>query len=290
MRATRILLIETARNNSKTFAPSLQRKYDIVIAHSGNEGLKLAAKRAPDVVVLDAASLRTSGNRICARLRSALDDTPIIHIRDKEISDAPSDADILLHPPFTARKLINRIERFATSTTAHNEILENGRFSLNLAQNVLITPATEKRLTPKLIALMEMFMRTPNTVLERKDIMQTVWKTDYMGDTRTLDVHIRWLRQVVEPNPRKPVFIKTVRGVGYIFAGEAEPLPQENDGQPSAESTTTNNGAAAESKPEPAPKKTPRADGQKPKTTPTPKVTAASGKVAASSVTTEKST
>jgi DNA-binding response OmpR family regulator len=141
---------------------------------------------------------------------------PIIHIRDAGSEPAPSDADVLLSLPFTARKLINRIERFAVAS-AESKVLEAGPFSLNLEQQTLTTPWNEKKLTPKLVTLMELFLENQEQTLDRKRIMQKVWNTDYIGDTRTLDVHIRWLRKVVEPDPRKPQYITTVRGKGYRF-------------------------------------------------------------------------
>lgn len=217
MRATRVLLIEGERiNNGISFAASLKRKYQVQIAHSGRQGLVMARDKRPDVIVLDAASLRTSGDRICSRLRAELGALPIIHIRDANSEPAPSDADVLLLPPFTARKLINRIERFAVASK-ESKVVEAGPFSLNLEQQTLTTPWNEKKLTPKLVTLMELFLENREQILDRKQIMQKVWNTDYIGDTRTLDVHIRWLRKVVEPDPRKPQYITTVRGRGYRF-------------------------------------------------------------------------
>ncbi len=228
MRATKVLLIQNARNNGVSFAASLRRKYQVQVAHSGKQGLELAQERKPDVIVLDAVSLRTSGDRICDRLRAGLDAVPIIHIRPVEpTTTGTSAADVLLHPPFTSRKLINRIERFVGP--AEGKIVEAGPFNLNIEQQTLTTPWAEKKLTPKLVTLMELFLRSQNVVLARKDIMLHVWKTDYMGDTRTLDVHIRWLRKVVEPNPRKPQYITTVRGQGYRFV-----LPDADEQKPAA--------------------------------------------------------
>lgn len=216
MRIMKVLLIESARNNGVTFAASLKRKYQVQIAHSGKQGLDMAADRRPDVIVLDAASLRTSGDRICAKLRADLGELPIIHIRGAGSEPTPTVADILLTQPFTSRKLINRIERFVV-VPVESRVLEAGPFSLNLEQQTLTTPWNEKKLTPKLVTLMELFMTNQEQTLDRKQIMQQVWDTDYIGDTRTLDVHIRWLRKVVEPNPRKPQYITTVRGLGYRF-------------------------------------------------------------------------
>lgn len=215
MKTTRVLLIESARNSSESFAEPLRRRYQVQIAHSGKQGVEMAQKEMPTVIVLDAVSLRTSGNRISFSLRAALEQTPIIHIRAAEAT-GNSVADVLLAPPFTARKLTNRIDRL--TVPAQGAHLLVGPFSLNAQSQMLTTPWTEKKLTPKLVELMELFMGNLNNTLERKYIMQQVWKTDYMGDTRTLDVHIRWLRKAVEPNPRKPQYITTVRGVGYRFA------------------------------------------------------------------------
>jgi DNA-binding response OmpR family regulator len=237
MKTTKVLLIENASNDGVSFAASLKRKYQVQVAHSGKQGLVMAQERRPDVVVLDAPSLRTSGDRICARLRLILGETPIIHIRPSAQSADESFADVLLIPPFTARKLINRIERFVIPPAG--AILEVGPFNLNLEQQTLTTPWMEKKLTPKLVELMELFMRNLNQTLDRKHIMQTVWKTDYMGDTRLLDVHISLIRKTIEPDPRKPRYITTVRGVGYRFT-LPEPLSDdespERDAAPVADS------------------------------------------------------
>ena len=215
MRATSVLLVESARTNGVSFASALQRKYEVRIAHSGKQALAMIQSSRPDVVVLDAASLRTSGNRIVAKMRTQHGELPIIHIRPQDRTRGESVADVLLTPPFTSRKLINRIERF--SAAAHGNRLTAGPFCLIPEQQTLTTPTTEKKLTPKLVALMELFMQNPNVTLERRHIMQAIWNTDYMGDTRTLDVHIRWIRKVVEPDPREPQYIVTERGVGYRF-------------------------------------------------------------------------
>lgn len=245
MKSTKILLIENERKNGVMFAPSLKRRYEVLIAHSGKQGLELAESDPPDVVILNAESLRTSGDRIVARLRAQLKEMPIIHIRPEAMDPHQSPADVLLFPPFTARKLINRVERFGKASEA--EVLAVGPFKLSYQQQTLITPWGEKKLTPKLVELMTMFMQRKDETLGRKDIMQTIWKTDYMGDTRTLDVHIRWLRKVVEPEPRNPRYITTVRGVGYCFKladsdSATQPTAKDDisaNGKQSANSTKT---------------------------------------------------
>ncbi|MBN1565505.1 MAG: response regulator transcription factor [Anaerolineae bacterium] len=217
MGTTKVLLIESARNNGRTFSSSLQRKYEVAIAHSGKQALAIARDMSPQIIILDADSLRTPGDRISIRLRDQLGELPIIHIKSEGAERGQSVADVMLYLPFTIRKLSNRIEQYAVKPAEEAAPRETGPFNLNLETQTLTTPWNEKKLTPKLIALMQLFLQHPDQTLERKQIMQQVWDTDYVEDTRTLDVHIRWLRQAVEPKPRKPQYLVTVRGVGYRF-------------------------------------------------------------------------
>jgi len=219
MRAVRVLLIENERANGISFAAALTQKYQVQVAHTGKQALYLAQTTKPDVVVLDAASMHTSGNRICSRLRMTLGELPLINIRAENPPGETSAANVVLTPPFTPRKLINRIMRFtAPIMVDEGKVIELGPFCLNLEKQMLTMPWNEKKLTPKLVALMEIFMKRPNETLDRRFLMQEVWKTDYMGDTRTLDVHIRWLRKILEPEARKPRYLLTVRGQGYCLA------------------------------------------------------------------------
>lgn len=209
----KILLVEGTHRQS-SFALALSRHYDIVIASTGRQAMSLLGTVEPDIIVINGASMRTSGDRICMALREQAGQVPIIHIR-KEHSNhlQTTDADVTLKMPFTVRKLMNRIQRFLDDQDG--EILQAGPLQLNLKSHVLVSPSGEKRLTPKMASLLELLMRHPNEVLKRETLVQKIWETNYMGDTRTLDVHIRWLREAVEKNPSKPSFIVTVRGVGY---------------------------------------------------------------------------
>jgi DNA-binding response OmpR family regulator len=161
--------------------------------------------------------MRTSGDRLCLTLRNTIRETPLIHIKPSPAAkSSASVADVLLYMPFTYRKLYNRIDRFAVNQEGH--VLSQGIFRLNTQQHILTTPNGDQKLTPKLAKLMEVLMKNVNQVVERKELIKQVWETDYMGDTRTLDVHIRWIRQAVEADPNHPQYIKTVRGKGYMLA------------------------------------------------------------------------
>ncbi|MBN1284406.1 MAG: response regulator transcription factor [Anaerolineae bacterium] len=217
--AANVLLVESPRANAPSFAPALKKRgYSVIVVHSGKAAVRTAT--SPDVIVLDAASLNTSGNRVCAQLRGYFPDTPIIHIKEASENGRDTGANVVLYMPFTPRKLINRIERFLNADKG--EMLSCGPFKLNLQQRLLFANGQEHRLTPKLTRLMEAFMRQPGQTLDRKYLMRHVWQTEYMGDTRTLDVHIRWIREAVESEPGNPHHILTVRGMGYRFDPEPE--------------------------------------------------------------------
>lgn len=212
-----VLLLESARANGSSFAPQLKKRYDVFVTNTGKMAVQLAREQNPDVFVLDAASMRTSGDRICQTIRTELNGLPIIHIKHGPPGDIDeSVANSLLYLPFTYRKLWNQIERYVQAS--QGEIIQCGDLRLNVQQSILSTPKGEHKLTPKQAKLIEILMRHPDQLVERRTLMNEVWQTDYMGDTRTLDVHIRWIRQAVEANPNKPRYIQTVRGKGYIFS------------------------------------------------------------------------
>jgi DNA-binding response OmpR family regulator len=118
-------------------------------------------------------------------------------------------------PPFTSRKLLYRIKQ-VTENLAHRD-LQAGPLVLDLRTRTLLNGDQTHHLRPKEAELLALFMRSPGKVISRRDLMREIWQTEYMGDTRTLSVHIRWLRLKIEPNPDTPVLLRTVRGVGYRF-------------------------------------------------------------------------
>lgn len=222
MGAARVLLIESSRAKRTSFADALKKRYDVVIVPSGKQALQSAAQMKPDVVVLDAISMRTKGDRVCESLRKTLDGIPLIHLHPGPASGDANCADVVLYPQFTSRKLVNSIERLLQ--TPDDSVIVCGPFSIHLGRRVLTANGQETQLTPKLTLLVETFMRNPGHTLDRRYLMEKVWHTDYMGDTRTLDVHIRWIRRAIETDPSKPRYLKTVRGVGYRLEIPESPL------------------------------------------------------------------
>jgi DNA-binding response OmpR family regulator len=232
----KVLLIEGRGAGPNSFRVPLEKKgHQVYVVHTGQSALERLATAPPDVIVVDGISLRSSGTRICHQLREHVPTIPIIVLRAEGESTDAGDADVCLVAPFTSRKLLNRIERLMPARGG--EILRVGDLALNLTQKRVICNGREKRLTPKLFKLLEAFMSRPGEVLSRRYLMRHVWQTEYVGDTRTLDVHIRWVRQIIEENPDKPRYLQTVRGIGYRFNAVVA--------SPPASSLHSSNGASA---------------------------------------------
>ncbi len=214
-----ILLVEGKRAGQYTAVPALEKAgHQLKLCHTGTAALKALKDLVPDLIIFNAATMRTNGARTCRRLKRTNEELPIIHVRaEGEPEDSEAEADVYLEQPFTPRKLLNRVKDLLPIDHAVEETVRYGHISLYLSKKSVDAGNGENRLTPKLAHLLEQFLRHPCQVLTRRELMQRVWKTDYIGDTRTLDVHIRWVREHIEENPAKPKFLKTVRGKGYIL-------------------------------------------------------------------------
>lgn len=214
MRAT-ILWIEGKRADSPSFIPGLRKKgYAIDSVPTGKAALARIREADPDIVVVNAASMRTSGKRICQSIHQQMPDLPIIVIASPDHPLINGECtNVILNLPFTIRKLVNRIVPLLPAE--EENLVEAGPIKLDVERNQVQCEEKEARLTPRLVSLLKILMRHPGEVLEREDLFRKVWNTEYTGDTRTLDVHISWLRRAIEEDPRNPHFLKTIRGVGY---------------------------------------------------------------------------
>lgn len=225
-----ILLVEGNRAGDNSLQSVLEKQgYEVFVVHTGKTTLSWVAEQIPDLVVFDAASMRSSGVRNCRRLRQKVAKTPIIHTRPAgQPHDPTASADIYLEHPFTSRKLLNRVHALLPADNTKEAIVRIGDLTLYLGKrSVEVAGKSERHLTPRLMNLLVEFVRHPNQTVSRRQIMQKVWKTDYLGDTRTLDVHIRWIREAIEANPSKPQRLLTVRGVGYVFCLPAGERPSQ---------------------------------------------------------------
>lgn len=215
---SKILWVQGRWVSNATFLPTLLKKgFNIDTVSTGKEALARVARVEHDLVIVDAASMRTSGKRICQELRERLNGKPIMLISDPKRTLKKSDqvASVSLTLPFTSRKLVNRIMPLLPGKAGRS--VKAGGIHLDLENRQVRYQGKKTKLTPRLVRLLKMLIDHKGEVVEREELFKKVWRTDYTGDTRTLDVHISWLRQIIEKNPPKPKIIKTMRGVGYML-------------------------------------------------------------------------
>lgn len=218
----RILLVEKDITTADLLTPSLERKgYHVSLASTQRQAAGRIRSSRPDLLVMDVASFGVQGYKISEAIRSRLDGVPTILLLEQGHASAGGSAEAFMTPPFTSRKLLYRIRKVAECLVERE--IRFGPLALDPQACTLSKDDTVLLLRPKESALLATFMRNPGRVLTRQELMKEVWQTDYIGDTRTLSVHIRWLRLKIEQSPNKPRLLRTVRGVGYIFGEPRSP-------------------------------------------------------------------
>lgn len=219
----KILLVQGGLGDS--VGPVLeQHGYRVAWVRSAKNALAFFDKDIPALVIIDIPSLRISAERLCQSIKR-LQKVPVILIGPESGATATSQppssfpvqscADAYVQRPLQVRRLLTRVDKLMPEGQAIE--LRSGDLTFRPADGVLRKKTDELYLNPKLSRLLQLFMQQPGEVLTRKYLMQQVWETSYLGDTRTLDVHIRWLREAIEDNPTDPVYLRTVRRQGYRF-------------------------------------------------------------------------
>ncbi len=214
MKKATLLVIEGRHAEIPSFAADLQKKgFDVVSAQNGSEAVSQLKQTNPSLVIVNAPSLRSTGIRICLSIRKKDAKIPIILIVEKEKVVDKELVDSILALPFTVQKLVNRVK--ALMPGDGNNVVSVGPIRLDLENRRVRSLGKNTKLTPRLITLLQILMDKHGEVVEREALFKKVWETNYTGDTRTLDVHISWLRRAIELDPDNPKFLKTIRGVGY---------------------------------------------------------------------------
>lgn len=230
-RSHRVLIIEDEASLIDSVQYSLEVEgFDVVVADTGRSGLEAVRTQKPDVVLLDLMLPGMSGLDVCRQVR-LFSDVPIIMLTAKDseadkVTGLELGADDYLTKPFSMRELIARIRAQLRRSTRSgvlaetNEILRGGAIEVDVDAHTVRVDGAEIELRPKEFELLESLMRRKNRLSARHVLIDEVWGPSYFGDTKTLDVHIKRLRQKVEPGSKSPRHIVTVRGLGYKFVDE----------------------------------------------------------------------
>ena len=215
MTGVNLLLIETHRKTAPSFSVDLEKGgHTVCVENKVETAVRHASSLKPDIIILDAASMRTVGNRMCRRIRRTCDPCRLIHLVENHITpDSKWGADITLVHPFTERKVLNAVKRLRPLPDGNWRQI--GPLRVSVKQRRVQCWDGEKRLTPKETRLLQVLLNRVGSTVSRKYLIKQVWETDYLGDTRTLDVHISWLRRAIEKDPLQPRLLQTVRGEGY---------------------------------------------------------------------------
>jgi len=214
----RFLLISDDQSLATSLQRSLARRgHGVAIKRARSLGSRRLLSENPDVLILDSAGMNVSRQRAYRRLRGRSTVAVVMLLGGKSV-DEGGEADAYLVKPVKVGKLL---ERAAMATQGKEpDYLQYGDLILDIAESRVVREGIAQHLTPKQLGLLKVLMQNAGDVLSRRILMTKVWETDYLGDTRTLDVHICWLRKKIERNPSAPELLHTVHGVGYYFTGE----------------------------------------------------------------------
>ena len=234
---TRILLVEDEENYRVPLAFSLRRDgFDVVQAADGVEAVEAFEAAGPsgggsiDLVLLDLMLPRLSGIEVCRRIRHT-STVPVIMLtaRDSEADTVVGlriGADDYVTKPYSYRELLARVNAVLRRSRGEEQepaepVLEVGRVRMDVERHEVTVDGEAVAMPLREFELLELFMRNPGRVLARGEIIDRVWGADYVGDTKTLDVHVKRIRAKIEAEPGEPRLLVTVRGVGYKLVADA---------------------------------------------------------------------
>ncbi|WP_374970537.1 response regulator [Terrabacter sp. BE26] len=223
---SRILIVEDEVSFSDPLSYLLKKEgYDVAVAETGPDGLAEFDKNGADLVLLDLMLPGLSGVDVCRALRQR-SSVPVIMLtaKDSEIDKVVGleiGADDYVTKPYSSRELLARVKavlrRLAEPEDLLPATLESGPVRMDVERHTVTVEGRSTSLPLKEFELLEILLRNSGRVLTRMQLIDRVWGSDYVGDTKTLDVHVKRLRAKIEPDPANPVHIVTVRGLGYKF-------------------------------------------------------------------------
>jgi len=231
MAGNRILVVEDDQNLLATLKYNLLKEgYQVVTAVDGAQALEIARSEKTELIVLDVMLPKLSGFEVCRILRKEMT-VPILMLTAKteeidKIVGLEIGADDYMTKPFSMRELLARVRAMLrradmarSEPVSESEYLRIGDLEIDTARHRAFYQGSPLDLTPKEYDLLVFLARNRGFVFSRERLLEKVWGYDYAGDTRTVDVHVRWLRRKIEADPRKPMYLITVRGTGYKLEG-----------------------------------------------------------------------
>ena len=220
---TRVLVVEDEESYSDALAYMLRKEgFEVAIAATGPDALAEFDRNGADIVLLDLMLPGMPGTEVCRQIR-VTSSVPVIMVsaKDDEVDKVVGlelGADDYVTKPYSPRELVARIRavlRRGAEPDLAPATLEAGPVRMDVERHVVTVSGTDVRLPLKEFELLELFLRNPGRVLTRGQLIDRVWGSDYVGDTKTLDVHVKRLRAKLEPDPSEPQYLVTVRGLGY---------------------------------------------------------------------------
>ena len=220
---TRVLVVEDEESYSDALSYMLRKEgFEVSVANDGHAALAEFDKTGADIVLLDLMLPGLPGTEVCRQIR-AVSNVPVIMVsaKDDEVDKVVGlelGADDYVTKPYSPRELVARIRavlRRGQESEPATTTLEAGPVRMDVERHVVTVDGSAQRLPLKEFELLEMFLRNPGRVLTRGQLIDRVWGSDYVGDTKTLDVHVKRLRAKLEPDPSDPKYLVTVRGLGY---------------------------------------------------------------------------
>ncbi len=221
---TKVLVVEDESSYSDALSYVLRKEgFDVAVAETGPDALTEFERGGADIVLLDLMLPGLPGTEVCRQIRQT-SAVPIIMVsaKDTEVDKVVGlelGADDYVTKPYSPRELVARIRavlrRGVPEVEDDTAILESGRIRMDVERHLVSVDGDTVKLPLKEFELLEFFLRNPGRVLTRGQLIDRVWGADYVGDTKTLDVHVKRLRAKVEQDPGNPAVLTTVRGLGY---------------------------------------------------------------------------
>ena len=223
----RILIVEDEESLADSVRYNLEREgYAVTVAADGRRALERFRAEPPALVILDLMLPEVSGLDVCRAIR-AESDVPIIMVTAKDseadkVAGLELGADDYVTKPFSVRELVSRVRALLRRTRirpdgVQADVLTGGPVEMDVVRHEVLVGGEPAAFPPKEFELLETFLRRKGRLLTREFLIEQVWGTDYFGDTKTLDVHVKRLRKKIEADPHEPLHLVTIRGLGYKF-------------------------------------------------------------------------